>query len=410
MYNKIFKNTSWLIIAQILTKIISFFYVIFLARNLGVENFGLYSVALSYFSLISSFADFGVSRYVVREVAKDHKSLPEILSNVIFLRVTLMAVIFALFALLMYNIDPSKTRVALSLIAVLAVFPQAVAISLDSAFVALQKLSFSAISLVIFNIFSAVTGFILVSRGFGIFGAVTAVVLGQIIYVLCLSFFLIKQKIPLFSKIQENLFKEIILGSLPYGLLGVLGLLYFKIDTLLLSYLKGSYDTGIYGAAYKFLEAIIFVPSSLSIALFPVLAKLHDGKNTDLKDIYFKILKFMGGLGVIVLVGYLVILPGIIKLFLPKFLFSIEVVKILSLSIPFMFIHIPLSQIILSTDRYLRGVVKLSLASLFFNILLNLIFIPKFSFLAAAWVTVASDIFSVIIIAAYIQRNVLRGR
>ncbi|MBI2595555.1 flippase [Candidatus Daviesbacteria bacterium] len=410
MYGKILKNTSWLIIAQIITKAVSFFYVIFLARNLGVENFGLYIVAISYFSLISSIADFGVSRYVVREVAKDHQSLPEILSNIIFLRVTLMAVIFALFALLMYNIDPSKTRVALSLVAVLAVLPQAVAISLDSAFVALQKLSFSAISLSFYNIFSAAIGFILVSRGFGAFGAVAAVILGQIIYVLCLFFFLIKQRIPLFSKIKENLFKEIILGSLPYGLLGILGLLYFKIDTLLLSYLKGSYDTGIYGAAYKFLEAIIFVPSSLSIALFPVLARLHDGKNTGLKNIYFKILIFMGGLGVIVLIGYLVVLPGVIKLFLPKFLPSIEVVKILSLSIPFMFIHIPLSQIILSTDRYLQGVVKLSLASLFFNILLNLIFIPKFSFLAAAWVTVASDVFSLIIIAIYIQRNVLRGR
>ena len=40
------------------------------------------------------------------------------------------------------------------------------------------------------------------------------------------------------------------IGSLPYGLLGILGLLYFRIDTILLSYLRGNFETEIAAGTY----------------------------------------------------------------------------------------------------------------------------------------------------------------
>lgn len=383
---------------------ISFFYTLFLASQLGVENFGLYIAALSYYSLVTSFSDFGISRYLMREVAKEEQDSATLVSHIVFLRLTTLSVIFALFSLVIYFFDPSKMRVVLSLIAVLAVVPQSVALTFDNVFIALQKMSLSALGVILLSIANTILGVVLILQGKGALGAAMALLIAQIIYVVCLLMLLNHQKIKITTKLKFSLLSEIVKGSLPYGVLGILGLIYFKIDSLLLSYIKGSYDTGIYGISYKFLEAIVFVPTVVGIAFFPMLAKLHEVSSPEVKKVCRQIFKSMSAVGLLTLVVYLLVLPLIIKTFLPQYLASINAIKILSLSIPFMFIHIPLSQVLLSSDKYLKGVIALSVGNVLFNIILNLIFIPGFGYLGASWVTVASDIFSLVVLTFFIKR------
>lgn len=406
----ILKQSSWLFLAQSLTRVISFFYIIFLARILGVSEFGLYTVALAYFSIISSIADFGFNRFLIREVAKDRSKASELLSNIVMLRLTLTAVMFAVFAVFLYILDQDKTRVSLILLAALAILPQSAALTFDGIFVALQKLQFSAVSLFVSSLFTALIGLLLVSRGFGSMGAVNALILGQLIYAVFLLILLVKNQRILLSSIKLPIIKKALTGSLPYGLLAILGLLYFRIDAVLLSYMRGSFETGIYGAAYKFLESIIFIPSAFSLALFPVLARTHEFSPKDLKNLYFKSLKIMLGLGLLAFLGYILVLPVIIKIFLPDYLPSIQAIMILSLSIPFMFIHVPAVTILLSTDKYLKSVLLLSILTLIFNIGANLMFIPRFGFIAASWVTVASEVLSFVIFFLLTKQTVLDNK
>lgn len=393
----ILRQGSYLFFAQILNRIISFFYLIFLARTLGVADFGLYTAALAYFSILSSVADFGFNRFLIREVAKDLSKAGELLWNVVMLRLTLTAVFFAAFSVILYILDPDKIRVGLILVATLAILPQAIAFTFDAIFVAVSKLQFSAAALFVSALSTALIGLYLIGQGFGPLGAVNALLLGQLIYVVALTLFLYKDKRLVLSGVRLGLMKQVLAGSLPYGLLTVLGLLYFRIDAILLSYLKGSFETGIYGAAYRFLDAVIFIPSAFSMALFPVLSRIHESKAADIKRLYFKSFKVMLGLGLIVLAGYLLFLPSVIKLMLPNYLSSILVIKVLSLAIPFMFIHVPAVTVLLSTDKYLKEVLVLSVIALGFNVIANLIFIPQFGFMAAAWVTVVSEVLSFII-------------
>lgn len=393
----ILKQTSWLFLAQALGRIIGFFYTIFLARNLGVSDFGLYSAALAYFSLISSIADFGFNRFLIREVARDNQKIPQLLYHVSLLRLTLTSVVFASFAAGLYFLDPDKLRVHLSLLATLAVLPQSIALSLDAVFVALKRLQFSSLALLVLNLSTTLFGIVLISGGFGVPGAMVALILGQLVY-LCLLLFLTRlQKIKAFARIQTSTLKKVISGSLPYSLLAILGLLYFRVDLLLLTYLRGNFEAGIYGAAYKFLEAMVFVPSSLATALFPILARLHEGKPQAIRPLYFKSLKLMLSLGIVLALSYILILPTIIKILLPNYFPAIEAIKVLALAIPFMFLHIPGAQVLLSTDKYLKPVIFLSFLTLSFNVILNLVFIPQFGFLAASWVTVASEILTLLV-------------
>lgn len=403
----ILKQTSWLFVAQSLTRVVSFFYTIFLAKTLGVSDFGLFSAALAYYSIISSVADFGFNRFLIREVAKDRLRAPQLLADVSFLRLTLTSIFFAIFSVILYTLDPDKMRVSLILLATLAILPQAIALTLDAVFIAIQNLKFSAISLFISSLTTSFAGLALVGRGFGPMGAVAALIFGQVIYVLVLLFFLQNQGFLKLSKLKLSTLKQILIGSLPYGLIGVLGLLYFRIDTVLLSYIKGSFETGIYSVAYRFLEAVIFIPGAFASALFPVLAKLHDSNLPQVKKLYFKSLKIMGGLSLIIILGYIFILPSAVEIFLPNYLSSVKAIMIFSLSIPFMLMQVPAVSVLFSTDKYLKQVLFLSTLTVLFNIILNLIFIPLYGFIAAAWITIASEVLSFTIFFFFTKYKIL---
>jgi len=294
------------------------------------------------------------------------------------------------------------------MIAVIAVIPQSVALTLDAIFIALQKASVSAVSTVILNLTSLILGVFLIKSGFGVFGALSAVVLAQIISCLVLGGFLISQKRLKLSNVTWKLLKSILSGSLPYAVLGILGVFYFKVDSLVLSYLKGSYETGIYGAGYKFLEAIIILPSTVSVTLFPVLSNLSARAYHDAYKLYIKASMVMLALSVIGIFIFLVILPSFIKSYLPQYLGSSAVIKILSLSMPFFFVNAVQSTILLSKEKNLKLLIIISVLVLVFNVVLNILLIPRFSYIAASWITVATEAIVTLIFFVIIRQDIKR--
>ncbi len=409
MIKKILRNSSYLIVSQALTKVVAFFYALFLINNLTVEEIGLYSVALSYFSIIAAIADFGIVRYLIRELSKDNTLSKKILGDVFFLRVGMTGLLYILFSSFLLLFDPDHARSSLAVLAVLAVVPQAVAFSFDGVFVAQQKLKYSALGQFVLSISSILMGIGFVTYGFGPYAPVIAIVLAHVVYALFMLYLLTREGIAFtlsFPSIAAM--KEIFRASLPYGLLGALGLIYFRIDMVMLSYMRGSYETGIYGTAYKFLEAIVFIPSAVSAAIFPVFSHLHHNEQVQIKKLYFQSMLIMGVLSVFVLFGFLFILPLFIQFYLPKVKEAIPILQILSFAIPFMFIHSPAIQLLLSTDKFLKPVILFSFMTLFFNIILNYFFINQFGAMGAAITTVASEILSFVIFFAIAYKRILR--
>ena len=71
---RIAKNTGVLLASQVVSYIIGFFFVMYTARYLGVEGFGILSFALAFTGIFGVFTDLGLHQLTVREVARD-KSL-----------------------------------------------------------------------------------------------------------------------------------------------------------------------------------------------------------------------------------------------------------------------------------------------------------------------------------------------
>lgn len=402
---KILQQTSWLFLAQVISRVISFFYVIFLARNLGVSDFGLYTTALVYFYFFSAIVDFGFNRFLIREVAKSRSKIVELFSSISLFRLTLTSLVYALFALTLYFFDPDKSRVNISLLLVLAILPQTLGQTIDSIFIAIQKLQLSATSILAASLVAAVSGVVLVGAGFGPTGAAVAFILGQLIYSLTLLYLLQKLNIKFLSYVTLPILKRIISGSFFYGILIILGLIYFRIDILLLSYLKGNFDTGIYGAGYRFLEVALIIPTALSTVIFPHFSRLNKEKSRDLFKLYKKSVLLLLALSFFIALAFWMILPGFIKIFLPSYALSIDVVKILALSIPFFFISSLQATFLMSCEKLLNHLIGASIFMICFIVSLNLILIPKYSFVGAAWVTVISETMVVLIFSVLIKKT-----
>ena len=122
--------------------------------------------------------------------------------------------------------------------------------------------------------------------------------------------------------------------------------------------------------------------------------------------LFLQSVKIMGFIGFLVTLFFLFFISETIKLFMPQFQQAVDVIKILSLSIPLMFMASPGVQVMFSTDRYLKQVLFLSIFTLMFNVILNFVYIPIFGVWAAAWITVLSDLLSLIIFYYFIKKKI----
>lgn len=400
MLKAILKNSSYLLLAQTGTKILSFFYTFYLAKQLGVVAFGNYSVALSYFSVLSAVVDLGISRYMIREVAKDENKFIPLFINSLLIRLIFSVALVGVFGIALFISDPDKTRSLLSLVAAFTIIPQAIGLTIDAALIVKNRFKYSALGILVLNISTIVLGVYLTWIGAGALGALLAIVVGHILYMLCTIFFLLYSTNDLgqlFSQIRPVTVRTIIKGSLLYGVMSMLGLIYFKVDTLLLSYLKGSFDAGVYSAAYRFLEGIVFIPAAFETAFFPAMSKVQSKGKLDFV-LYVKSLGFLGLISLPFMVSFWLLIPWLIGVYLgPGYQQSIDIVSILAWAVPFIFVLAAQGAVLLSSEKKLLLLVGVSVFNLLVNIIGNLIFIPQYGVYAAAWMTVLSQFLAFVI-------------
>ena len=178
--------------------------------------------------------------------------------------------------------------------------------------------------------------------------------------------------------------KKFLKESYPVGISAIIVFAYFKLDTILLSILKTSSDVGIYNAAYKVLENISFFPAMFVGLVMPIMSRyiFHERKKFELvADKTFKVFLI---LTVPLFIGTVFLAPGIIRLIGGAgFSESVPVLRLLAAAMVFIFFGNFFTNVIIagSLQRKLMGIL---LFCAIFNVSLNLILIPRFSYIGAA--------------------------
>ena len=407
MLKAIFRNSSYLLVSQLFVKAFAFAYAIFLAGNIGASDFGTYSAALSIFGLMSLFSDLGINRVLTRDIARDESELPKLFSTALLLRAFSAAASFLILTIFFYLTDPSDLRFTLTTIALLSLVPQSIALSIDAILIALKKASYSAFSFFLFNMCSFIIGSVLIFMGYGVLGAISAFLIGQVFYAFVLIYVLSSQKKVPFKPFEWKLAKELLLKSWPYGVLSAIGFASFRLDTVLLSYMRSGEEAGIYSLAFRFLEAATIIPVAFGTILYPVFSE-HSKDPQNTRKLFNNSLLYGFAAGIAVFTGISLVVPLFLtRIFPDSFFGSSSVLIILALAIPFIFMHIPLGQLVLSREGLLRKILYLYAFIFTVNIALMMLIIPQYGYIGAAWITVIIEALTFVSFYIFIRNKIL---
>ena len=411
-FPKVALNTFIQIASKIITVGFALLTTILLTGYLGKEGYGDYIYIITLAIIFGSLADWGTATIGVREVAKEKGSQGKLLGNVFILRLGLsFLAIVLLFAFSLFL--PIQTQNPLLLrkmikIATLIVFLVAIKASFGIIFQSRLEMQKAAVADITTSLLIFLFSWYVVQKGLGLGPLVWAVVWASGVAVVIAGILALKTARYVFQ-IDKEIMAELIRESLPMGAILLMFTMDNKIDTVMLGAIKGSGAVGIYAIPYRIYDVLILGAAFLMNALLPVISQYSDLERwkDKLRQIYqkaFDILFLMGSAG---LVFILIFAPAIVRLLtwqrFGEFGDSVAVLRILVLAMFIAYFNHLTGYTIVALGRQ-RPYFFVAFGALIFNVIANLIAIPRFSYYGAAGVTVLTEGLVLMITSIFIFR------
>ncbi|MDX1535326.1 MAG: flippase, partial [Candidatus Spechtbacterales bacterium] len=220
----------------------------------------------------------------------------------------------------------------------------------------------------------------------------SALIVGS--FVIFITNFIFARRLVRFNlKTSLKEWKRIIKTTYPIAVSLVFTLLYFKLDTILLSIMKSQEDVGIYNAAYKVLETIIFFPAAFIGLMLPRLSEYIKESKEKFSDLLSSLNDIMTISALPVVVGGFLVSESMVYLIGgSEFLLASAPLQVLFFAIGIIFYGTLYGNTVIAL-----GIQKKAMWAYFWgfalNFIANLVFIPKYSYMGAAWTTLITEIF-----------------
>jgi len=387
---RIAKNTGVFLTAQAISYVLSFFFFVYIARYLGAEGFGIFSFALALTAIFGIFSDLGLRQVTTREVARDKSLTKKYLGNIAGMKIILVIVVLAALVLFVNLAGyPEETIKIVYLIGLSIVFTAFLQM-FYGIFQAYERMEFESVGNILKNSLLLISALFVITNNLSIltlaffYFLASAITLGYALIISLWKF--VRPKI----EIDWSFLKPTLKEALPFGLIGIFGMFLHWIDTVMLSIMKGETVVGWYSAAYRIFFVLLLIPSAFDMAIFPVMSRFYISSKNSLKFIYEKSLKYLILIGIPIGVGGTLLADKIILLIFGKeYQPSIIAFQILIWSAVLIFMGTPFSSLLNSTNKQvvLAKIIGISVAV---NIFLNLLLIPKYSYIGASITTVIS--------------------
>ncbi|MGQ9706699.1 MAG: oligosaccharide flippase family protein [bacterium] len=398
-------NVSKVFSTRILIRILSLGTSIIIARLLGPEGQGLVSLVLMVPFSLSVIGEIGIESANIYFTSKKSIKREYIVGNSFFLSLTWTLFLVAIVIVVIPFIhDKFLQRADLTLIFfALLIFPiDFFVASLRGVIIGEHRVNFYNL-LFIINITATFifTVILVLLLKIGVIGAILANLIGSMSgAVLIYIGYLLKEKVNIKISISE-LKKQFVYGIMPY-LANLFGFLNYRIDIFIVSYFLDIRQVGYYALAIALTSKIHELPQSIMTIFFPLTSSQSD----DEKRIYTPNIFRKSGLLMLVL-GLAIIAvakPGITFIF--GYEFSESVIAFILLVIGRIMIRGNVG--ILSSDICGRGkpyiITWISAVLLPISIGLNILLIPKYGIIGAAFVTIiVSTIQEIMVIEAYLR-------
>jgi len=388
---RIAKNTSVLLVSQILSYIIAFFFNMYTARYLGAEGFGILSFAIAFTAIFGVFSDLGLNTLTVREVARDKSLAEKYLRNTALMKIILAIITLGSIVLLINILGYPEQTIKVVYLVTLSVILNGFSQMFYSIFRAYERMEYQSIGQILNSALMLLGALFAISQGFSVVGfasiyfIVSVVVLGYS-FIVCVWRF-VKPKM----KVDLNFWKPTIKNALPFSLTLIIGGMFFNMDIVMLSAVKGDEFAGWYKAAVTLILIISSASASFVHATFPMMSKSFVSDRNILKIMLEKSSKYLFIIALPISAGIFLFADRFILLIYgAEFTPAAIALQILSLYLPLRVISNVTGWTLASINREPLRTLSAGTA-LSLNVCLNFVLIPIFGIAGAGAATVISQ-------------------
>jgi len=371
-------NLSYQWFSTLYVALLGFFVSIILARKLGVVDFGNYSYVLSIAGIFLIFQDGGFKTLIFRESVDDSAKL--ILPSGVLHVLTLTAI--GILSILLFQ-PPYWTAILTAFgcmgLVVLSNF-------VSSLFKAKGDFKSDAIWKIIIRTSTACA--ILLALFFYDKGSVTPLFVGwSLALILVLIWPIMKGYL---SWPKFNIKGKFLRASMVFLTIDVATIFYFRSDIVLLEYFGNSKtDVGQYSAAYRILEGLILLATPVAQIAFRSLRLRQNHKE------FFKLLSSL--MFLMLLVSLVIIIIGVLYggdimsiVFGEQYHYAGQLLPLMLFAMLFILPNAILTQGAIALNKEIFFAKTVILVALL-NIVLNILLIPDFGAMGAAWTTIFSE-------------------
>lgn len=374
---------------EALARLIAFSATVYIARTLGAASYGVIGFAFAIYLYLARVADCGLEAGLgVREIAMDRSRLDTLAPSLLSVRflVSLGITVLVAGAAIAFVPQPDGGVLAVWTLCLLAVGVNTRWIHLG-----LEQTRFASLARAAGELTMAVVVFLVVSDPGDVARVPLAQFIGDMLAAFLLAAWLHRRGIRLNLRIDLDRIRPYIARAMPMIWSGILGLVIYNSDLLFLRVFRGAAAVGYYAAAYALVSFLLNLGTAYNQSLLPTLTRLHADPRSE-QALYDTASAHVFALTVPAAIGGAMLAPAIIDtVFGQSYGMSGVALRILMWSVPLLLIRgIPAVALMARGREDL--VFRINLWATVLNLTLNVILIPRYGVMGAAWATVCTEV------------------
>ena len=400
----ILKNTVFLTTGKGLGDLCTFFFLAYFARSFGVDILGKYAFAMSVGGLLTVLISFGLNTLMVREVSKDKEQNSKYVGNLLVTQGIFAVIAWILIVLItLVSNFSNDTKLIIIIIGSYHVFYK-LTMLFRAQFRAHEEMQYSAfleISHKLLILFLGITSIIIwknpiITLSVYPISAFSMFILGFIISVS-------KYKWP-DLRIDYVFIKESLINAIPFFVIMVLAQFYDRIGVILLTYLKGETEVGVFSAADRLLVTISTGIVMFGSAIFPVMSRLFAESKDELFKLYERSVRLMlVALLPLSTIIFLLSKQMILAIFGEKFIDSVPVLQILAWTLTFLGLKCVLVSLLVVAN-YQNKLIKIRIPIYICFFVAILALIPQYSLIGLAYAILVTEFFLFTTVYIYVSK------
>jgi len=404
---RVLSNTVVQVIGLVFNVLSGLVITAMLARYLGAKGFGELNLILLYFSFVGIVVNFGYKSIIVRELSrkggKEEHNESAIITSGFLLQLT--SAIVAISGLVLYlSAKDYPVELKFQILLLSCAHFADIFMVFDSVFRARLQMVYSVYTTIGHRLVHLVIVLFCIYFKLSLTQIVCTYWL-SILSKVALSYFLGRRLINYHFRWDLNEIKFILKKSFLLGLSGGLWILYYRIDTFMLDWLKGVEAVGMYSAAFRFVDYAFLLSGLVMTSIYPLMAERHPDNPIGLQRIYQKTLNYLaiigGGISLVFFIGA----PyAIYFIFGENYAPVIPALQVFGFIPLLIFLNNACGHMLLVLGLQGKSLLSMRVWGVVMNIGMNIIMIPRYGYYGAAITTVITE-FVLLMVALGIIRG-----